>query len=434
MDARKEACLQMIVQSSMPAHLWQGSRRPFAELVALALFLAGITSVHGQWDWLERVDESLHVQFPNGSFRTDLSGLLDLEGYYIDQLPPGLIYGNDDAFINPRLSLFLDTRLGEHLYSFVQARVDRGFDPREQVRDARADEYLLRYLPFADARLSIQAGKFATVFGNWVPRHDSWQNPFVTEPLPYGNFTPITDQSAPDSRQAFLARRNRPLQKDVWVPIIWGPSYASGAAIFGTLAKLDYAFEVKNAALSSRVDFWDGADQGWEHPTFTGRIGTRINPAWNIGASLSYGSYLAPPADPTLDPGTGRGDFRQITIGQDVSFVWHHWQVVAEAIEARFEVPRVGNADTISYYLEAKCKLTPRLFAALRWNQQLYGTVPDEQGLPAQWGQDIWRIESALGYRFSRHLQAKLQYGYSGMNSPRQEGEQLLAAQLTLKF
>ena len=56
--------------------------------------------------------------------------------------------------MNPRLSLFLDARAGKHFYAFVQARADRGFDPRAKVRDARFDEYLLRYTPFNDAPLA----------------------------------------------------------------------------------------------------------------------------------------------------------------------------------------------------------------------------------------------------------------------------------------
>jgi len=39
-----------------------------------------------------------------------------------------------------------------------------------------------------------------------------------------------------------------------------------------------------------------------------------------------------------------------------------------------------------------------------------------------------------VGYRFTRHLQGKLQYSYLHENGPIQQGEQLLAAQLTIKF
>ena len=45
-----------------------------------------------------------------------------------------------------------------------------------------------------------------------------------------------------------------------------------------------------------------------------------------------------------------------------------------------FQVPRVGDADTFAYYLEGKYKFTPQLFGALRWNQQLFATVPDGLG------------------------------------------------------
>ena len=49
-------------------------------------------------------------------------------------------------------------------------------------------------------------------------------------------------------------------------------------------------------------------------------------------------------------------------------------------------------------------------------------------------GRDAWRLESALTYRFDRHLQAKLQYGHTRQRGDLQQSEQLVAAQLTVKF
>lgn len=70
----------------------------------------------------------------------------------------------------------------------------------------------------------------------------------------------------------------------------------------------------------------------------------------------------------------------------------------------------------------------------MRWNQQLFDTVPDGTGGAQHWDRNISRVDTALGYRFTRHLQGKLQYSYSHENGPIQQGEQLLAAQLTVKF
>ncbi|MHB8522873.1 MAG: hypothetical protein ACYDH9_19225 [Limisphaerales bacterium] len=400
----------------------------FAALVLLA------AAPLGAQEWLDRAADSLSYQSPNGWFRSGLSGLLDLEGYYIDQRPPGMIFGGDQDFFNPRLSLFLDTQFGKHFYSFVQVRVDRGFDPRERVRNARFDEYLLRYTPFDDARFNAQFGKFATVFGNWVPRHYSWDNPFINAPLPYENFTIGTDYVVPGSPAMFLKRLDKPDMKSAWVPVIWGPSYAAGGSVFGRIEKLDYALEVKNAPLSAPPDDWNPMELGWSNPTVSGRVGLQPSTPWQMGASFSYGPYLLPDAANYLPAGRTLSDFNQITLGQDLSYAWHRWQFWAEVFESRFEVPNVGNADSWAYYVETRYKITTHLFAAARWNQQLFGEIDNGAGGRQRWGHDIWRIDAALGYRFNRHFQGKLQYSFNRQNGAIQQGEQLAAAQITVKF
>jgi hypothetical protein len=386
--------------------------------------------------WLHQLDEALFLQSKDGAFRVDLSGTLDLEGYYIDQRPPGLIFGGNEDFFNPRLSLFLDARAGKYLYSFVQVRVDRGFDPRSEVRDARFDEYLLRYTPFEDGRLSLQAGKFATVVGNWVQRHLSWDNPFINAPLPYERVTTVADESMVADAAALLARRDIPDRKELWLPVIWGPCYASGVSVFGALAHWDYAIELKNATLASRPASWDGTDIGWENPTVNSRLGWRPEPAWNLGVSFSRGSYLRPDAEesPLFPGGAELSDFQQTTFAHDIGFAWHHWQIWAEVFFSRFEVPNVGDADLVAYYVEAKYKITAQLFAAVRWNQQLFGEIANNMANDITWDQDTWRIDTALGYRFTNHLQTKVQYSYNRQEGALQQGEQLVAAQLTVRF
>jgi hypothetical protein len=399
--------------------------------IALALVVFA-TNVRGQ-EWLDTLDNTLSLKSRNGLFRSDLTGLLDLEGYYVDQRPPGLLF-DDESFFNYRFTFFLDTSLGPHLYSFVQARLDRGFNPGESDFEARLDEYLLRWTPWNDSRLNLQFGKFATVVGSWVQRHDSWQNPLITAPLPYDNMTVITDDNPPATPADFLARRGMTDQKDAWRPVIWGPVYATGWGAFGTLGKFDYAFDLKNAALSSNPYAWDLNDSLWQYPTVSGRLGFRPSPAWNHGASFSVGPYLSPEAGADLPAGQSIRDYDQITFGYDVSYAWHRWQLWSEVFLSRFEVPNVGNADVLTYYLEAKYKITSGLFAAARWNQQFFGTVNDGAGGQEVWGNDMYRIDLALGYRFTRHLQGKIQYSFGHRDASLQQGEQLVAAQVTLRF
>ncbi len=409
-------------------------------------------SAFAQMEWLDQVENHLQWESPEGNIRTKVSGILDMEGYYIDQEPPALISSDDTFFFNPRLSLFLDAEIGEHIYAFAQVRADQGFDPDYNGKyTARFDEYLIRYKAFSDEHLNFQVGKFATVVGNWTQRHDSWNNPFINAPLAYENVTTITDKTVPGGPAGFLGRKNFTDNKHTWLPLIWGPADTSGLSVFGTVQKWSYAFAVKNASISSSTSNWDGTDQNWSDPTYSGRIGYRPNMNWNLGSSFSVGPYLKDQAVPFLSaPGpsayvggpatilksSGKGieDYLQITLAQDISFEWHHLQLWGELFLSRFEVPNVGDADTMAYFLETKYKFSPSFSGALRWNQQLFDEIKDGTGGHQPWDRDAWRVDTAAAYRFNRHLQGKLQYSYFNQNGEQDQGEQMIAAQLTLRF
>ncbi len=384
-------------------------------------------------DLLDRLDTALTISAFQDKLRARLSGTLDLEIYHFDQPAPGLINSSIDTLFNPRLTLFLDTQVGSQIYFFAQSRLDRGFDPSDEGAQVRLEEYALRFTPWEDGRFNLQAGTFATVVGNWVPRHLSWENPFINAPLVYENVTPIQDKSAPVSPLDFIYGLYY-YEKYAFNPVIWGPSYASGISVSGRLGRFDYAAEMKNASLSSRPESWHVTEVGFENPTFSGRAGFRPNQAWNFGLSASEGPYFRPEAESTLPPGRDIGDYREFILGQDVSFAWRHLQLWAEFYEARFEVPRVGDADTFAYYVEAKYKFTPQIFGAIRWNQQLFGTVSDGDGNNVRWSQDLVRIDIAATYRFTTHTQLKLQYSFQHETTGPGDDNHMLAAQFTTRF
>jgi hypothetical protein len=384
-------------------------------------------------DVFDQLDTALTASAFQGNLRARLSGTLDLEIYHFEQPAPGLIDSSIDTLFNPRLTLFLDAQVGSHIYFFSQSRLDRGFDPSDNGAQVRLDEYALRITPWDDGRLTLQIGKFATVVGNWVPRHLSWENPFINAPIVYENVTPIRDKFAPLSVFDFVYGFYY-YQKYAFNPVIWGPSYASGISVSGRLDRFDYAVEMKNASLSSRPESWNITESSFEYPTFSGRVGFRPNEAWNFGLSASEGPYFRDEAETTLPPGRDIGDYREFLLGQDASFAWRHLQVWVEFYEARFEVPRAGNADTFAYYIEAKYKFTPQLFAAIRWNQQLFGDVSDPLGGSIRWSDDLARIDLAAGYRFTSHTQLKIQYSYQHETTGQGNDNHLVAAQLTTRF
>ena len=383
-------------------------------------------------DLLDRLDSALTVTAFQDNLRARLSGTIDIEGYHFQQPAPGLIDSKIDNLFNPRLTLFLDAQLGSHIYFFAQARLDRGFDPSDHGAQVRLDEYAFRITPWEDGRFTLQVGKFATVVGNWVPRHLSWENPFINAPLIYENVTAIGDKAAPASPLDFIRRFHG--EKYEFNPVIWGPSYATGISVSGRLGKFDYAAEMKNSSLSSRPESWNVTAIGFNEPSFNARLGFRPNQMWNFGLSASDGAYFRPEAERTLPPGRDIGDYRELVLGQDVSFAWHHLQLWAEFYEVRFEVPRVGDADTFAYYFEAKYKFTPQFFGALRWNQQLFDSVNNGVGGRVRWSQDLGKIDIAAGYRFTPHTQLKLQYSFQQETTGPRDNNHTLAAQFTVRF
>lgn len=408
------------------------------------VFFVCLTEARALDDFLDRLGETLTASSFDNQVRAQLRGTLDFEIYHLDGPGPSLLYTDDDVLLNPRLSLFLDAQIGPPVYVFVQARVDRGFDPSDSGVEFRADEYAIRITPWQDGRLNLQLGKFATVVGNWVGRHQSWENPFITAPLPYDYLVGLWDSVAPPNATTLLEWAhiasypgqpvtNENADKKMRVPLIWGPSYASGLSLFGRLGKFDYAVEIKNTSLSSRPDYWDVTQTGFQYPTFSGRLGFRPNEMWTFGFSASNGTYLHEGAEPTLPRGQSLDDYREIVVGEDVSFAWHHLQVWAESYQVRFKLPSVGDVDAWAYYLEAKYKFTPQLFGALRWNQELFSDVQG-RGITSTWSRDAWQVDSAVGYRFTAHLQLKLQYSLQRQESGPQEYGHTIATQLTLRF
>ncbi len=384
-------------------------------------------------DFFDDLDRALTWSSADAQSRARLSGSLDLEGYRFTQPAPALIDADGGALFNPRLTTFLDAQLGSQVYAFAQTRIDRGFDPTADPLEFRLDEIAMRYTPRGDVRFNVQVGQFATVVGSWVLRHDSWDDAFITAPLVYENLTGLWDVVAARSGAMVLDWSHvqplaRPghagIDKYVRVPVIWGPSYASGASVFGQIARFTYAAEVKNASLSSRPVAWDRVDQLFKQPTVSGRLAWGPNPMWNFGLSASTGSYLAAAADRTLAPGYGRGSYRESVLAQDASFAWHHFQAWAEVYETRFAIPTVGHADTLAYYLELKYRFAPQFTAAVRWNQQSFSSLPDAAGVGHPWTPDRWRLDFAPAYRFSPQVQLKFQYSLEHASvGPRQYGQ-----------
>jgi len=213
----------------------------------------------------------------------------------------------------------------------------------------------------------------------------------------------------------------------------------------GTLQQLDWAFEMKNASLSSRPQEWDLWNRGFNYPTFTGRAGFRPDAAWNIGVSGSSGSYISQAAydrfSTTSKAGSSIGESRQNVVGTDISYAHGPLEFWSEFAWSQYEVPNatgngkaVGNIGAYSYFIESKWKFIPQFWLSGRWNQQLYSNVTPAGGSETPWYNNLWRADACLGFKINRFTQFKVQYSYTEEAGTIDPGQNLFAVELVIQF
>lgn len=409
--------------------------------VSLCL-LACVGSVNAMVDEaLDRLSDALRFSSNGGDILFRVSGTVEAETYSLTLPYEGTVYTEDTKLSTGRMKVWIDARLWKNIYFFTEVRLDDGFDPgsNEGLR-ARLGACAVR-VSLGD--ISLQAGKFATVVGAWPRRYSAWENSFITPPLPYSQLTGIWEDEPPLS-PSYLLRwshvRPRPVasreQSDQHFrqPIIWGPAYSSGAALFWLSGPFSIAAEIKNAALSSSPYNWNSTHGLHETPALAARFGYKPNASWDLGVSASTGTYLAADTRYDIPSGVQLRDYRQFTTGADVGFAWHHWQVWAEAFAASFEIPNQDAAKVLSWYLETRYKFTARFFCGVRLGQQLYGKIqvsPDEK---IRWGRNVSSLELAPVFRINAHLQAKAQFSLIRTEATGRNLGHLVAGQLTLRF
>ena len=319
---------------------------------------------------------------------------------------------------------------GDEWLLHVLTRWDRGFEVGVRPDgDFRIDEAFLRWRPLGDGRLNVTLGKFATCFGNWVPRHGFWDDPFLMPPLPYDNLLAVNNRNAGSPSAAAIATRTT--GKRVWVPMIWGPVYSTGVSLSGSTGLWDYAVEVKNASLVSQPDDWNPTEENGSHPTVTGRVGFRPDAAWSFGLSASHGNYLRHDAERTLPAGAERGDFTHCMIGADVRWSHHQFQVLGEVLASRSRMVTAGDLDALGYYVEGRWKVNGTLFLAARWAQQWNDDfAPAPSSSVRGYTREVWRATAAAGFRITENVLVKTEYSYNGGDAK----ENAFAVGIGLKF
>ena len=383
-------------------------------------------------DVLDDIDRKLTYASNDGAWVADLSLMSDVTFYAQDKPAQGLLFSDNDEYVAPRVAAFLDVGYDEWLVLHAQAAADRGFDPGETSHgDVRLDELFVE-AHFTDAgRLSLRVGKFASSFGGWIARHLAWDNPMITAPLIYEDVLPMTDRTAPlnDDRVRVAAQHRRQaarLGADRLGPVVHQRRVAVGGHRY---ARHDGRSEERGVVVASRN---------------VGRVCRRLrnrperDRARCAGIRRKRGGSADRRAADRICrttrsrhclPASSIDDYDQTTFGVDASYEHRRLQLWAELVHAKFDTPVVGEVEGVSGFVEARYKATAQIWLGARWNQSWFDDAP---GADVSWNRDMRRLDLALGYRHTAHLEVKAQYSLSNQAGREIDGEHLFAAQFVL--
>jgi len=293
-----------------------------------------------------------------------VQGIADAEAWKTDS---GSILltrnGGQPSFLG-RMHLWGAAGVGPHLVVYAAGTMETG-----NARDESGTEW---YTELAGVRYTqssafvIDAGKIQPVVGTFAARRYSTRNPLIGMPDGY------------------------PLQ------------YPLGVQASGASGPFDYRAAVVSLPVSHEgyTPETTPAPRPAIGAGFTPAIGVRI------GASATWGPYLNRDLAPTLLAGRSWRAYNEGIYAADAQLSRGYLELHGELATSSYEVPEgadgIKTVRGLTYYTEAKYTLTPRLFAAGRFERNDYPYIQPVSDVA--WianPTNMYDGEAGLGYRLT---------------------------------
>jgi class 3 adenylate cyclase len=406
-----------------------------ATAVALALLAAAHPLAAQNLPTLQ--DLGVGWQSANGVWQVTPSGRLELEGYLPGDAPPWLI-PSTRAFVAPRASLLVDVFAGQRVSALLEARADRGEAPADRPLQVRIEQAYLRASPIPGVDAWVQAGKFLSPFGGWTQRHASLAaDPFIRPPLPYDYRTMICANFLPAAAAGFVTWKDAPaFFRPMGAPPVWDAPYQVGAMAAAGWKRISARVAVMNSAPSSEPHEWNALGAGDHGPSYVARAELQIVPELRVGASYDRGSYLIDhPGGAAVPAGESVSHFLQDLWGFEAAFARGPVEARGELILDTWDVPNVADyPKDVSFYGEAKVKLSPGVFVAARYSGIRFNRIDNGSGTKVRWDYPIDRVQLAAGYRLSRTTEVRAEYLLNSTDAPPHANDDLFSIRWSWSF
>jgi class 3 adenylate cyclase len=422
------------VTRSQPTAVHQALR--LGAVVSLALGLSVASSlvsaapVSAQWPTLR--DAGMGYLSDDGKYQIDLSGQMDLEAFYFsaeEDALSGLAYGSGPLFA-PRVRLFLDVFLGDHVYGLVEWRGDRGEAPTADFWEARVEQAYLS-VGNTSGSFQLQGGIFPSPFGAYAKRHLTIVDPFLRPPLMYDHRTVISRRWAPRNADWFSRWRDNP---DEWrrdgAPPVWGVPYQWGGMASVRLGFLSGKVAAMNSAPSSEPLDWYEFEVV-EELSWIGRLEATVSPELTLGLSFNEGPYVRNDVSNAPEFPLSGTTYDQTLWAFDAALARGPFMFRGEVIHDSWDVPNINEEIVdIGYSVEAQVDVATGWSLAARYGAIDFREIRDS----GDWDWDTRRLEASVGYRITRNAGLLLAWGMNWDGGPLDPDDDLAGIKLWWAF
>ena len=356
-------------------------------------------------------------------------------------------YGSDDpgwftytdyetsAIRRVRAGVTIEARATDRVSFLAEIRAETGVGVTPYA-------WYVRISPLASRLIDIQAGRIPPVFGTFARRAYPQDNPLIGSPQTYQYLTSVRADAVPGTVDDLLTMKGRgwlvhyPVgnpEPHNGVPTIAAERWDTGVQVRIGPPTFEAALSYTVGSLSEpRVDDDNSGGQ------IAGRVAWHPVAAFTVGVSAAQGVFIAGnvrQARPDAPP----GDDTQRAFGIDADVSWGRWLVRGEYVANTWRVPPLDAPRIVdplgsrAGYVEARFRLHPRLYAAVRGDVMTFTTIESPSGTES-WEADVSRVEYGVGFTIRRGLLLKTSVLSNWRDGGRVETSHLGAVQLLFWF
>jgi len=291
-----------------------------------------------------------------------------------------------------------------------------------------------RVRPWKKLPLDFQAGRIPSVFGAYVRRYGTSDNPLIGVPLVYQYLTSLRPDAIPASADGLLFYRGLGWQvgppiypvgdktQKPGVPLMTAYQWDTGVQGHFGGRLVQGAVAITSGTLANpRVDDDNDGRQWSGRVSFTPVVGLVL------AASASQGEFLTRQITDTYNALLNQDNhYTQRGLGLDAEYSRGYWIVRGELIDSRWNLPKINNPPidrplhATGGFVEGTYRLSARYYVAGRADRLTFTRILGKSqpasapGTWTPWDAPVNRVELGGGVKLTRHLTGRgvLQYNW----------------------